>query len=1080
MKRFIALVLGLVASAFCVFAQAQTLTPVLTTDLNEPYGVAVDRTNNYYITDSGNNRIIRFSPETGARTNLAGGRSGFADGPGYLAQFSSPQGIVAARGGFVVADSGNNRIRFIAADGYVTTLAGGAVGFADGVGASALFNNPSGLAADLAGNIYVADMNNNAVRKLDVANRVTTVASGSTVFRRPAALALGDDGVIYVGDSGNNSIRAIATDGTVRLFAGSGSGTIAGSNDAIVATDARFSNPQGLLWIGDRTLLVSDTENQILRRIYFNASITNYSVATLTNTVGAGLLSPVGLAKDQNGDYLVVDLRGKALRRISVTESQIPVRDPSIGTVVLAPNPTGGSSAALTPVTSSVFNNDVVIAILAEPGTETFYTLDGTEPTTTHGTTPPPYEDGQPNLPNSLIDLSQAGAPSDITIKAFSTSTGRRASSTVTARFRFQVANPALIGNNASFVNIECATIGALIHYTTDGTDPTQSSPLYVLGSALNIVHGTNDVLLKARAYKNGYEASRIVSGLFLYEKIQISTVGMTRDFVGGIGSTIVVPVEVQLTNSGLKSLQFRVEVTPLSGGAPSISDQMRVVGINPDIDYLPIPRPVTDTNITLPYFGVYANGPATGLAVGFFATNYTLDVKGEMTVAMLAIPIPKNAVEGQTYKLALLYPSGTSDGFEAPVPLNSLPDRTITVSNVAYIVGDSALSDFYNAGDFGNGNLNNNDVNHAFYASLGVQRPYAFSDVFDAMDAYPEDTPGVVGGDGDIRFLDWYTIFERSLRLLPTNFTRKWAPGGFRVPGQTNLNLLPALPATQVAVDSSGSAWHVEGTLSATHLGNINPGDTVSVPVSLAMTPDHSLSGLQFRAAVLPSVGAPFVSGLNFRPAPGKPAPGLFGTLAGNALCGWPLDSFSPELAGDENLLGYLTFTVPPDAKANQYYTIRFYFAGGGTRQDGQKVECRLESLAGSVWVQSPVQKVPDVISDEWRTYFFGKLDSVFADAFADPDGDGRSNLQEFLAGTNPAKLRFYMLNTAWQSKLAAFKLKWFAKTGKQYVIECATDSVNGPWQPVSELLDGKGDLLDFDAPKSGLGSMFYRVREK
>ncbi len=1080
MKRYLALGLGMVVSVLCASAQAQGLTPVLTNDLNEPYGVAVDRTNNYYITDSGNNRILRFSPETNTRTNLAGGRSGFADGPGYLAQFSSPQGIVAARGGFVVADSGNNRIRFIAADGYVTTLAGGVVGFADGIGASAMFNNPAGLAADLAGNVYIADMNNNAVRKLDVANRVTTVAGGASVFRRPAAVALGEDGTIYVADSGNNSIRTIATDGTVSLFAGSGSSAVRGATDAIIATDARFSNPQGLLWIGGSDLLVSDTDNQILRRVYFNSSITNYSVGTLTNTVGAGLLSPVGLAKDQNGDYLVVDLRGKAVLRISVTESQIPVRDPSIGTVVLVPDATGGSSAQLTPITSSVFNNDVVVAILAEPGTETFYTTDGTEPSTIHGTTPPPYENGQPSLPNSIIDTSQPGAPADITIKAFSTSTGRRASATVTARFRFQVANPALIGNNASFVTIDCATLGALIHYTTDGSEPTQSSPLYVLGSALNIVQGTNDVTLKAKAYKNGYEASRTVSGLFLYEKVQISTVGMTRDFVGGIGSTIVVPVEVQLTNSGLKSLQFRVEVSPLTGGTPAISDQMRVVGIDPDVDYLPIPRPVTDTNITLPYFGVYTNGPATGLAVGYFATNYTLDVKGKMTVAMLAIPIPTNAVEGQTYKLSLLFPSGTADGFEAPVPLNALPDRTITVSNVAYIVGDSALSGFYNAGDFGNGNLNNNDVNHAFYASLGVRRPYVFSDVFDAMDAYPEDTVGVVGGDGDIRFLDWNTIFDRSLRLSPNNYSRRWAPGGFRVPGGTNLNLLPASPATQITVDTSGRAWQVEGTLSASYLPNVNPGDTVSVPVFLAVTPDHSLSGLQFRAAALPSLGAPPVSGLSFKAAAGKPTPAFSGALAGTVLCGWPLDSFNPELVGDGNLLGYLTLTVPQDAKPNDYYTIRFFFAGGGTRQNGQKVECRLQSLAGSVWVQSPVQKAPDVISDEWRTRFFGRLDGFFTGAFADPDGDGKNNLQEFLAGTDPAKLRFYTLSASWRTQLQAFKLKWYAKTGKTYVIESATDSVNGPWQPVSEVLAGKGDLLDFDAPKTGLGAMFYRVREK
>src|SRR3954464_5211663 len=101
---------------------AQSVDTLINTGLFEPYAVAVDTNNNYYITDSANNSIIKYVPETGQITNFSGRVSitrDYGDGPSYLAKFGSPQGIVFARGGFVVADSGNNRIRFIAMDGSV-------------------------------------------------------------------------------------------------------------------------------------------------------------------------------------------------------------------------------------------------------------------------------------------------------------------------------------------------------------------------------------------------------------------------------------------------------------------------------------------------------------------------------------------------------------------------------------------------------------------------------------------------------------------------------------------------------------------------------------------------------------------------------------------------------------------------------------------------------------------------------------------------------------------------------------------------------------------------------------------------
>ncbi len=190
---------------------------------NYPYGVAVDANDNVYVADR-NNHTIRQINSVGVVSTLAGGAgsSGSMDGGGSAARFNSPSGIaVDTLGNVYVADTGNQLIRKITSAGAVTTLVGsaGISGSADGIGSAARFNAPSSVAVDASGKLYVADSGNSTIRKITTAGVVTTLGgsagtSGGTNGTGSAArfgyargVAADAAGNAYVADSQNNSIR---------------------------------------------------------------------------------------------------------------------------------------------------------------------------------------------------------------------------------------------------------------------------------------------------------------------------------------------------------------------------------------------------------------------------------------------------------------------------------------------------------------------------------------------------------------------------------------------------------------------------------------------------------------------------------------------------------------------------------------------------------------------------------------------------------------------------------------------------------------------------------------------------------
>jgi sugar lactone lactonase YvrE len=229
---------------------------------------------------------------------------------GAQAGFSDPFGVAVAIDGTVyVADAGeSNRIRKIVPDGTVTTLAGGAEGFADGVGAAASFNTPSGLALANDGNLFLADTGNNRIRKVTPEGQVSTVAGDGTAgyvdgpasqarFNGPMGIAVDQRGNIYVADTYNDRIRMITTDGHVSTIAGAGTPGYADGD----RTSALFDTPAGIAAATDGSIVVADTGNDRLRKITPEGNVTTQSVCE-------GLSSPAGLALSHDNFIYVTEL----------------------------------------------------------------------------------------------------------------------------------------------------------------------------------------------------------------------------------------------------------------------------------------------------------------------------------------------------------------------------------------------------------------------------------------------------------------------------------------------------------------------------------------------------------------------------------------------------------------------------------------------------------------------------------------------------------------------------------------------------------------------------------------------------
>ena len=351
---------AIVISTF-FYAQAQVITTVAGTDfafpatplaaVNAPAGtignVAVDASGNLYFTepDIGNNLVFKVDRQ-GTLTVVAGnGTIGFSGdgGPATSAALDSPVGIaVDPDGNVFIADTFNHRIRKVTPDGIITTVAGnGSPGYSGdgGLGTNAKLNmgGNGALATDLAGNLYIADQNNNVIRGLTPSGFIYTVAgngsrgysgdgglstNASMNLNGYGAVAVDASGNLFIADEGNSVIRKVTPDGTISTVAGTGNFGFSG--DGGPAINAALNHPDGVAVDASGNLYIADNFNARIRKVTSNGTISTIAGTGSVAFTGDGgpaasatLSLITGVAVDTFGNVFIADSVNERIRKIN-------------------------------------------------------------------------------------------------------------------------------------------------------------------------------------------------------------------------------------------------------------------------------------------------------------------------------------------------------------------------------------------------------------------------------------------------------------------------------------------------------------------------------------------------------------------------------------------------------------------------------------------------------------------------------------------------------------------------------------------------------------------------------------------
>ncbi|NIK51381.1 NHL repeat-containing protein [Xanthomonas arboricola] len=303
----------------------------------DPYGLAIGPHGALYIADGGDNNRIRRLLDNGSVQTVAGGQEGFGDGVDAAAEFNTPSGIAFdTAGNLYIADTGNHAIRKRTPQGMVTTLAGdGSAGFRDGAAAQARFNGPIGVAVDTQGRVYVADTYNDRIRVIAPDGQVSTLAGGALPgmadgvgdqarFDTPTDLKVDAHGVVWVADMRNDAIRRIAPDGSVS--------TLIGGDPADLSP--LLHRPMTLALTHDGVLYVGDASGRVLQ-----VTRAGHVVTMSGEDVMQRMSRPAGIAVDAQGAVYVSDAGSARVHRLVPATAANANAAPVVGPAATQPLP---------------------------------------------------------------------------------------------------------------------------------------------------------------------------------------------------------------------------------------------------------------------------------------------------------------------------------------------------------------------------------------------------------------------------------------------------------------------------------------------------------------------------------------------------------------------------------------------------------------------------------------------------------------------------------------------------------------------------------------------------------------------
>jgi uncharacterized protein (TIGR03437 family) len=290
--------------------------------LNFPFGLAVDKSGTLYIADGLNNRVRKVSG--GVITTVAGnGTAGFTgdNASATSAELNNPTGVaVDSSGNLYIADSGNNVVRKVA-NGTITTFAGnnsaGAGYSGDGAAATgAQLNNPVGVAVDASGNVYIADAGNNVVRQVGGGNIITPAVG----FTHPDGVAIDSSGNLYVADTVARRIVKFSG-GVYTTVAGNGKPAFGGDDGP--GAQASLNAPMGLAVDASGNVYIADTLNGRIRKLTPSGTITTIAGTGALYYSGDGgpatqaaMYFPRGVAVDPSGNIYVADTANSVVRQL--------------------------------------------------------------------------------------------------------------------------------------------------------------------------------------------------------------------------------------------------------------------------------------------------------------------------------------------------------------------------------------------------------------------------------------------------------------------------------------------------------------------------------------------------------------------------------------------------------------------------------------------------------------------------------------------------------------------------------------------------------------------------------------------